>query len=99
MSGCSPEVRAEGLAYPAVAPVAAGAEAAGARRHEVLHPALDGMPPVAPIACEHLVAALAREDDLELAGRPLREEGGGQARVVVEQVVRAPHGVGQAAED
>jgi len=56
------------------------------------------MTPVTPVPSEYLVAAFAGEYHLELLGRPLGEKRGGQARVVVEQVVRRPHGVGQPAE-
>src|SRR5262249_376483 len=90
------QLGAERLAHPSVAPLASRAEAARARRHQILQQALERGAAIAAVAGERLIAALARQDHFELPGRVLGKEGRWQGGVILQQVVRGPYGVRQA---
>src|SRR5207247_10055660 len=92
------QLRTDDLPDPALAPVAARAKAARAWGEEALRPALERGPPVATVAREHLVPSFARQYHFQLGARMLGQERGRQARVVVEEVVGGPDGVGKAPE-
>ena len=60
---------------------------AQAPRHHAAHPLLEAMPAIAPIAGEHLVAAIARQGDGDVLARHGADPEGRDRRAVAERLV------------